>query len=106
VLLSVAEGPSFGTEIVQRIEAAERGGRRLYPANLYRRVRDLLADDLLEECAAPAGVDPRRTYLQLTTLGREVAAAETRRLRELLHDAEAVALHEARARHGVRGGNA
>lgn len=89
VLLALAEGPSFGTEIVQHIEAAERD-MRLYPANLYRRIRDLLGDGLLEECAGPEGADPRRTYVQMTALGRDVARHEARRLRDLAMDARAL----------------
>ena len=93
VLMAVTDGPSFGTEIVQRIEAQERS-TTLYPANLYRRVRDLLADGLLEECASPEGADPRRTYVRLTAMGRSVAQAEARRLRALLIDARAAHLLE------------
>jgi len=60
---------------------------RLYPANLYRRIRDLMSRELLEEAPAPEGADPRRTYVRLTQLGREVARAEARRLQELVDDA-------------------
>jgi DNA-binding PadR family transcriptional regulator len=82
VLMAVVRGPSFGTEIVQTIEAAE-SGPTLYPANLYRRIRDLLAQDLLEECGGPEGADPRRGYVRLTGLGRSVAHAEAKRLHGL-----------------------
>jgi DNA-binding PadR family transcriptional regulator len=91
VLLAVVDGPSFGTAIVQKIEEAERT-TRLYPANLYRRIRDLLADGLLEECPRPEGADPRRTYVRLTDLGRAVARAEAERLRDLVTDARSVDL--------------
>ncbi len=91
VLMAVVNGPSFGMEIVQSIEAAEQG-TRLYPANLYRRIRDLLADGLLEECPGPAGADPRRTYVRLTALGRSVAEAEARRLHALAMDARGLDL--------------
>ncbi len=93
VLMAVIEGPSFGTEIVQRIEEKERG-TKLYPANLYRRIRDLLADGLIEECEGPDGADPRRTYVRLTSVGRAVARAEARRLSALLTDARAAHLLE------------
>ena len=93
VLMAVADGPSFGAEIVELIEAQERSAR-LYPANLYRRIRDLLAEGLLQECARPDGADPRRTYVQLTPLGRSVARAEALRLRALVTDARAVRLLE------------
>lgn len=86
VLMAVVEEPSFGTAIVQRIEA-EESGTTLYPANLYRRIRDLLADGLLAECEGPAGSDPRRTYVSLTERGAAVARAEATRLQSLLMDA-------------------
>lgn len=91
VLMAVVEGPSFGTAIVQRIEAQE-ADTTLYPANLYRRIRDLLADGLLAECEGPDGSDPRRTYVRLTDFGATVARAEARRLRALVMDAERLRL--------------
>ena len=87
ILLTLTRGPSFGTRIVKEIEEREAGRMRLYPANLYRRIRDLLASELIQECHAPGGADPRRTYVRLTRLGRAVAAAEARRLQELVQDA-------------------
>lgn len=87
ILMAVSDGPSYGTRIVEEIEARVGHREKLYPANLYRRVRDLLGRGLLEEAAPPPGADPRRTYVRLTGLGREVALAEARRLRELVEDA-------------------
>ncbi len=88
ILLVLLEGPSYGTRIVEEIEARERGRTKLYPANLFRRIRDLMGRALLEECAAPEGADPRRTYVRLTRTGRAVARAEAERLRELVREAE------------------
>lgn len=87
ILLSLLDGTSYGTRIVEHVEAREGGRRKLYPANLYRRIRGLLADGVIEEAPAPAGADPRRTYVRLTELGRAAAAAEAERLRELVVDA-------------------
>lgn len=87
ILLALVEGPSYGTRIVEEIEAREPG-RAPYPANLYRRIRDLMADGLVENAPSPEGADPRRSYLRLTSLGQAVARAEVRRLRTLLADAE------------------
>ena len=87
ILMALVEGPSYGTRIVEEIEARVGRTEKLYPANLYRRVRDLLKRGLIEESRAPAGSDPRRTYVRLTRLGRSVARAEARRLRELVEDA-------------------
>ncbi|MCI0434962.1 MAG: PadR family transcriptional regulator [Gemmatimonadetes bacterium] len=90
MLLVLMDGPSHGYRIVKALEAME-GGRVVYPANLYRRIRDLLADGLIEECGAPggAGEGGRRTYVRVSGLGRRVARAEARRLAELVADARA-----------------
>ncbi len=87
ILLALLEGPSYGTRIVEEIEEREVGRTKIYPANLFRRIRDLLSRELLEECAAPEGADPRRTYVRLTRTGRAVARAEAERLRELVAEA-------------------
>lgn len=91
ILMALVEGPSYGTEIVRGIEAAEAGAR-LYPANLFRRIRDLLRRGLLEECPAPEGADPRRSYVRLTRRGRRTAQAEARRLQDLVREAAALDL--------------
>lgn len=87
ILLTLLGGPSYATRIVEEIEERERGRTTIYPANLFRRVRDLLGKNLLEECASPEGADPRRTYLRLTATGHAVARAEARRLNELVAEA-------------------
>jgi DNA-binding PadR family transcriptional regulator len=87
ILMALLDGPSYGTRIVEEIEERERGRTKIYPANLFRRIRDLLARELLEQCAAPEGADPRRTYVRLTRTGRAVARAEAERLRELVREA-------------------
>lgn len=86
ILLALFDGPTFGTRIVERIEAAEPE-LTLYPANLYRRIRDLLDAGLIEEAPAPADADPRRRYVRLTGSGRAVARAEARRLESLVAEA-------------------
>ena len=92
ILMILLDGPSFGTRIVREIEKAEVHGRRLYPANLYRRIRDLLSEGLIEDAPPPPDADPRRNYLRLTGLGRAVARAEAGRLRDLVADARRRAL--------------
>lgn len=86
ILLALHDGATFGTRLVERIEAAEPA-MTLYPANLYRRIRDLLDGGLIEEAPAPADADPRRRYVRLTGLGRAVARAEARRLAGLVAEA-------------------
>jgi DNA-binding PadR family transcriptional regulator len=85
ILLSLLDESRHGYEIVKAIEA-EAGGS-VYPANLYRRIRDLLGSALLEEVDAPdARADVRRRYLRITALGKRVARAEAQRMRLLLRD--------------------
>jgi DNA-binding PadR family transcriptional regulator len=87
ILMVLTRGASYGTAIVEAIEVQEGSGARLYPANLFRRIRDLLGRELIAESEAPEGTDPRRTYVDITPLGRAVAEAEARRLQALVRDA-------------------
>ena len=92
VLLSLADGERHGYAIVQDI--AERSSARLQiePGNLYRTLRSLLDDGLIEESdrrPTPEADDERRRYYKITTFGRRVASAEAARLVELVADARA-----------------
>jgi DNA-binding PadR family transcriptional regulator len=67
----------------------------LEPSNLYRRIRRLISDGLVEasdERPVPELDDERRRYYTLTRLGRAVLAAEARRMRVLVSEAEAARL--------------
>jgi DNA-binding PadR family transcriptional regulator len=92
ILLALREGASWGTRLVEEVEARDGGRSRIYPANLFRRIRDLLTKGALEESPAPDGADPRRTYVRLTPLGWAVTAAEAERLRELVAEADRLAV--------------
>jgi len=90
ILLVVADGPAHGYRIVQEIEKAEGEHFKLYPANLYRRMRDLTDRGLLVEVPPPPGDEPGRrprTYFGVTPEGRQVIASERARLEALLRDA-------------------
>ncbi len=90
ILMGLQEGPRHGYSIVKEVEAAEGEGRRLFPANLYRRIRDLTSRGLIEETDPPEGGEmegrPRR-YFRLTERGVEVARAEAQRLQQLVVEA-------------------
>ena len=84
------DGKRHGYGIVQDIDERTKGQIKLVPGNLYAVLHRLIVTDLLAETAATSGADldtQRRRYYKITRLGREVAAAEARRLRELLLDA-------------------
>lgn len=89
VLMSLADGERHGYAITQEIAARTSARMRIEPGNLYRSIKALLDDRLIEESdhrPAP-DTDERRRYYRLTDLGRRVASAETARLEELLADA-------------------
>lgn len=89
-ILTVLHGQELhGYAIVKELERDPGRPGTVMPANLYRRLRTLLADGLLEETDGPADedVDERRRYFAVTSLGREVAHAEARRMEGLLREA-------------------
>ncbi len=92
ILLVLLDGPAHGYRIVKEIETREKELGSIYPGNLYRRIRDLLAKGLLEEVSPPSGVeaDPRRKYFAPTGLGEAVARAESQRLQALVQEARAL----------------
>lgn len=91
ILLALLNGPAHGYRIVKEIEEREKTLTGLYPGNLYRRIRDLLAKGLVEDADPPSDgdTDPRRRYFRPTVLGEAVVRAEVRRLEGLVREAEA-----------------
>ncbi|MEM7417534.1 MAG: helix-turn-helix transcriptional regulator [Gemmatimonadota bacterium] len=92
ILLVLRQGTSWGSRIVAEIEARERSRVTLYPANLYRRVRDLSSRGLIAEAETPPGGDPRRGYMVITPLGARVLSLEAERLQGLVAEAAAEGL--------------
>jgi DNA-binding PadR family transcriptional regulator len=100
VLLSLVEGERHGYAIVQDI--AERSSARLQiePGNLYRTLRFMLDEKLIEESERrPAAEedDERRRYYRITRFGERVASAEAARLAELVAEARARKLLKGRS---------
>ena len=86
VLTMLSAGERHGYGIRQDIIEHTRGAIELEAGNLYRTIRRLETDGLLDESssAAAAGDDERRRYYRLTPFGRRVLAAELERLRALV----------------------
>ena len=82
VLLALTEGERHGWSLVREVQQ-RTGGDRILPANFYRTLRTMLGDGLIAE----AGRKDDRRYFRVTTLGRDAARLEARRLQELLGDA-------------------
>jgi DNA-binding PadR family transcriptional regulator len=91
VLLALADGDRHGWSLVRDVQQRGAFGK-IMPGNFYRTLRGMLADGLIEEADTPAAerdADERRRYFTLTTLGKQVAAAEARRLEEAVIEARA-----------------
>jgi DNA-binding PadR family transcriptional regulator len=91
ILLMLASGERHGYGIMQDVAAYTEGRLALEAGSLYRTIRRLARQHLLEESARRTGPlpDDRRRYYRLTSLGRRVVAAEAARLRALVRLAEA-----------------
>jgi DNA-binding PadR family transcriptional regulator len=100
ILMSLVDSEQHGYAIVQDIAERSSARMRIKPGNLYRTLRDMLEDGLIEESErrpAADSHDERRRYYRITRFGRRVAAAEAARLVDLVADARARRLLKARA---------
>jgi DNA-binding PadR family transcriptional regulator len=86
----LAETPLHGYAIRQAIVDHTGDSIEVEAGNLYRHIRRLHAELLIDVAARNAreGDDERRRYFRLTPLGRRVLAAELERLRVLVRFAE------------------
>ena len=90
ILVALAEGASYGYGIVKRIGEKSGGSVKLAPGNLYQVLDRLIAAGLIEP--VEVADEERRRWYGLTVYGRRVAAAEARRLRELMATVESLSL--------------
>lgn len=85
VLTMLSAGDRHGYGIRQDIIDHTRGELELEAGNLYRTIRRLESDGLIDESAGlPSSVDERRRYYRLTPFGKRVLAAELERVRDLV----------------------
>jgi DNA-binding PadR family transcriptional regulator len=92
ILLALVDGEKHGYGIM--VETARRSEERikLGPGTLYRSLRRLASDALIEESEerpVPELDDERRHYYRITPFGLRVARAEAERLAALVRAAEA-----------------
>ncbi|MGH9409055.1 MAG: PadR family transcriptional regulator [Vicinamibacterales bacterium] len=88
LLLALAAEERHGYALVQAVASHTRGLVVLDPGNLYRVIKRLLANGLVEETAPRDGSDAsgeRRRYYRLTTLGGRALRADIDRLRALVN---------------------
>ena len=86
LLLALVDEERHGYGLVQEISERSEGVVRLEPGNLYRVIKRLLADGLVQESTrrAVGDSDERRRYYRITPLGGRVIRAELHRLRSLI----------------------
>ena len=85
VLFALVDGERHGYGIVKEVEDGSGGSVRMDPSNLYRCLKRLLRDGLVEEAGfgdAPHSEGRRRNY-RITRFGRRVVTAEAERLAAL-----------------------
>jgi DNA-binding PadR family transcriptional regulator len=99
VLLSLVDGERHGYAIVQEIAERTAAKIDLEPGNLYRVLKAMLDEGVIEESErrpAPDRDDERRRYYRITPFGKKVAMAEAARLDKIVADARARNLIPAR----------
>jgi DNA-binding PadR family transcriptional regulator len=91
ILLAILDGERHGYGIMQETARSSMGRVNLGPGTLYRSIRRLLTDGLIEESderPVPELDDERRHYYRLTPFGLHVARAEAQRLAALVRTAQ------------------
>jgi len=84
-LLLLAEEPTYGVALMERLEERSEGRIRLNAGSLYRMIGGLVDDGLVEPREeVVAGVGAPRKHYGITDLGRTVLRAEVRRQADLL----------------------
>jgi DNA-binding PadR family transcriptional regulator len=92
VLLALADGDKHGYAIIKEVRRRTSGDVELGASSLYAVLKRMTADGFVyetEERPDPALDDERRRYYRLSSLGRDVAVAELRRLESILVQARA-----------------
>lgn len=95
IFLSLADRDLHGYAIIADIRDRTEGEVDLTPSTLYGALRRLEQDGLVaeaEERPDPRLDDARRRYYRITTVGREVARREARRLSRAVEQARAKGL--------------
>lgn len=90
VLLALGDRALHGYAMMQALDEKTDGRDALLPGTLYATLARMVARGLLSELDEPPepDADRRRRYYRVTPLGRDVALAESARLRRLLRVAE------------------
>lgn len=97
LLLLLAEEPTYGVDLLERMEERSEGRVRLNAGSLYRTIAHLSDEGLIEpaeEVVPPGGRGAPRKIYRPTKLGIGVLRAETRRQAALVEAARSLDLAE------------
>lgn len=95
ILLALVDGEKHGYGIMVETARRSEGRMNLGPGTLYRSLRRLASDGLIEESEERPVTDlddERRHYYRITPFGLRIAGAEAERLAALVRAAEAAHL--------------
>jgi DNA-binding PadR family transcriptional regulator len=87
ILLTLAAGPLHGYAIMQRVEEESGGAVVPQAGAMYRTLRNMLEDGLVDEFGEPKAAardGKRRRFYRITRQGRAVARAEVDRLAQIV----------------------
>jgi DNA-binding PadR family transcriptional regulator len=100
ILLALADHDRHGYSIIKEVEERTGESMQIETGALYHAIRRMRNEELIEPAPPPEQPqteDSRRRTYRLTPWGREVLAAESARLRQLVDIAEAKQVLQARA---------
>lgn len=96
VLLVLMDGDLHGYGIAKEIERRDAGLGKIFPTNLYRRLRDMAKCGMIDHLPASGDGDAIRRF-RISEFGRRVASEEAQRLEGLVLDARRHDLLSSRA---------
>ena len=100
ILVALAKEDRHGYAVILDVEQRTGGELRLSAGTLYRSIQRMLEQGLIRETRdrpAPELDDERRRYYRITPFGTAVAAAEARRMSNLVRMARSQGLVPAKA---------
>ena len=85
ILLALAREDLHGLGIAKAVDEATEGSMSLGPGTLYRSLKEMTADGLIEEVSSPPGSeDPRRRFHRITDHGHVLVQAEAARFERIV----------------------
>jgi DNA-binding PadR family transcriptional regulator len=80
ILVALNEESRHGYSVMKVVNERMKRRAVLGPGTLYRTLKELRDDGLIEYAPAPRAADPRRRYYTITVKGREAARTEAARM--------------------------